>query len=89
MPSSSFPPSVDSAMAPALECFAITPDDTAILPSLTKAIYVGTGGDIVLRSARGEADVTFRNIPSGYILDVRVAAIRATGTTADDIVGLA
>lgn len=56
---------------------------------MTKAIFVGTGGDVVLRAVESSGDVTFRNIASGSILDVRVSAIRATGTSAADIVGLA
>jgi hypothetical protein len=44
---------------------------------------------VVLRSARGSEDVTFRNLPAGYTLDVRVRAVRANGTTAAALVGLA
>jgi len=79
----------DTAMAPAERCFAIMPDDSADLAMATKAIYVGQAGDVVLRSVNGGADVTFRNVPAGATLDVRVRAVRATGTTAADIVGLA
>jgi hypothetical protein len=80
---------VDSPMTPAGTCFAITPHDTVEFERATKAIYVGTGGDLVLRPVNGTADVTFRNLPAGFILDVRVRAIRVTGTTAADLVGLA
>lgn len=79
----------DSPTAPALLCYAITPSDSAELPHLTKALYIGEGGNVVLRSAQGDVDVTFANLPSGYILDVRAVAVRATGTTASAIVGLA
>jgi len=79
----------DSPLAPALDCFEVTPSDGKDLPMVTKALYVGTGGDVVLRAAKSGTDVTFRNVPSGYILDVRTLAVRATGTTAADIVGLA
>lgn len=79
----------DSPLAPSLDCFAITPSDSADLPKVTKALYVGEGGDVVLRSAKGNADVTFRNLPSGSTLDVRASAVRATGTTAAFLVGLA
>lgn len=81
--------SVDSPMTPAERCFAITPSDTADLPSATKALYVGEGGDVTLVSVRGTDPVTFRNVPPGAILDVRARAIHATGTTAREIVGLA
>ena len=79
----------DSPMAPALLCFAVTPSDADDLPHLTKALYIGEGGDLVLRSALGDTDVMFTNLPSGYILDVRAVAVRATGTSAAAIVGLA
>ena len=56
---------------------------------MPKALYVGTGGDIVLRGVGFTSDVTFRNVASGQILDVRASHVRATGTTAADIVALA
>ena len=80
---------VDSPTSPAQDCFAIVPDDTSDLQQATKAIYVGQGGDIVLLAVRAETEVTFRNVASGAILDVRARAVRATGTSAADIVGLA
>jgi len=80
---------LDSLIAPARNCFSITPNDTVMLPVLPKAIYVGTGGNVVVRAIDGSSDVTFANVPSGSILDVRVTAIRATGTSASNLVGLA
>lgn len=81
--------SVDSPMTPAESCFSIAPNDTAELPRATKAIYIGEGGDVTLIPVRDKTPVTFRNLPSGAILDVRVRAIHATGTTARELVGLA
>lgn len=78
----------DNPAAPALSCFEIAPADAADLPSVTKALYVGTGGDIVLRPAGNDTDVVFRNVPSGFVLAVRVSAVRGSGTSAADIVGL-
>lgn len=88
MPSQPFNEFADSPTAPSLDCFAITPDDGLDLPKVTKAIYIGEGGDIILRPAMGDQDVEFRNLPSGSTLDVRVRAVRATGTTASALVGL-
>lgn len=85
----SFNNTTDSLIAPSSNCFAITPNDAAELATVTKAIYVGEGGAVVLRSVRGGDDVTFSNVPSGAILDVRARFVRATGTTASQIVGLA
>ena len=79
----------NSLIAPSADCFAILPDDTQELSKVTKAIYVGTGGTIVLKAAESDSFVTLRNVIGGSILDIRVRAIRATGTTAQDIVGLA
>ena len=78
----------DSVTAPARRCFSIEPDDAVELSTVPKAFYIGTGGDVVIRAADSAADVTLRNVPSGMILDIRPAAIRASGTTAADIVGL-
>ena len=89
MPQDKFQNSTDSLISPAKTCFDILPDDATDVLQVTKAIYVGEGGDVTLRSVDGPADVTFANVPSGAVLDVRVKAVRATGTSAADIVGLA
>ena len=81
--------SIDSPMTPAENCFAITPDDAADLSLATKAIYIGESGDVTLVTMRGSGPVTFRNLPAGSILDVRVRSVKATGTTARYLVGLA
>ncbi|WP_169711944.1 spike base protein, RCAP_Rcc01079 family [Erythrobacter tepidarius] len=84
-----FSTAIDSLIAPARLAFAIVPADTSDLPQYTKAIYVGTGGDIALRAVGSDEDVVLRNVASGSVLAIRVAALRQTGTTASDIVGLA
>lgn len=77
-----------SLSSPAADCFEIDPHNSADLTSATKAIYIGTGGDLVLRPVGSDNDVTFVNVPGGSILPVRVQAVRINGTTASDIVGL-
>ena len=89
MPIDKFDHLADGLTAPSEDTFAVTPDDTAELPQITKALYVGAGGDITLRASRSESDTLFRNVPSGATLDVRVRAVRATGTNASDLIGLA
>lgn len=79
----------DSAEAPSSHPVAITPSNTVPLATTPKALYIGTGGTVVLRTASGAADVTFKNLASGQILPVRAQFVRATGTTASDIVALA
>jgi hypothetical protein len=83
-----FKNTADSLIAPSTRCFAITPDDSEELREAPKALYIGTGGDLVVRPLGGDEDIVFRNTISGCILDVRVRAVRASGTSAQDIVGL-
>ena len=84
-----FQTSGDSLSAPSRSPFAIASNDTTALPFIPKAIYVGTGGTLVLRGVDATADVTLKNVASGQILDIRASHVRATGTSAADLVGLA
>ena len=77
---------IDSS-GPARRAFAITPHDVNALTSVPREIYVGTGGNITLRAIESNADVVFKNVPSGGKLSVRAQYVRATGTTAADLVG--
>lgn len=63
----------------------MTPHDANPLPRLPKALWVGTGGDVTLRCVGDEADVVFRNVPSGGLIRARARFVRATGTTAAGI----
>jgi hypothetical protein len=78
----------DDMSAPASRCVAVTPSDGLALPETPKALYVGTGGSIVLQGVGGGGDVTLANVPGGCVLPIRVAFVRASGTTAADIVAL-
>lgn len=84
-----FSAAVDSLIAPARLAFPIEPSDAGDLPQSTKAIYVGTGGNIALRAVGSDGDVVLRNVMAGSVIAIRVAAVRQTGTTASNIVGLA
>lgn len=79
----------DTPIAPSRAPFAIVPHDSNALASIPKAIFVGTGGQITLRGAEGSADVVFKNLANGQVLDVQAKFVRASGTTATDLVGLA
>ena len=80
---------VNGLADPARMAFAITPHATNEIDPLPKALFVGTGGNLVGRAVGSSADVTFKNLADGTILDVRLQYVRASGTTAADIVGLA
>lgn len=77
----------DSEQAPSRAPFAIVPNDTNPLPGIPKGIYVGTGGDLVVRGIAGAADVTYRNLPDASYVNVRAGFVRATGTTATNLIG--
>jgi hypothetical protein len=64
---------------------ANTPSDTAFVDYV--GVYVGVGGDLVLQSVAGTS-VTFKNVPTGAVLPVRVIRVMSTSTTATNIVGL-
>ena len=72
--------------APGSSLFAVTPADSD-LPAVARALYVGTGGDLVLL-AKDDADpITLPNVPAGSFIPVRVKRVMAA-TTASGIVGI-
>ncbi|PCD01725.1 hypothetical protein COC42_16570 [Sphingomonas spermidinifaciens] len=77
---------VESPLAPAAAPFRIVPDDAAPLARLPKGIYVGGGGDVVLRGIDADQDVTYRNLPDASYIAVAAQYVRATGTTATDLI---
>lgn len=78
----------DQVSAPATHAAAVTPHDGNPLTGIPKAIYVGSGGDLTMRGVKGSADQLWKNVPSGTILPFRASHVRATGTTAGDILAL-
>ena len=74
---------------PARRAFAITPSDGVALATLPRAIFVGTGGTITLRAIDSAQDVVLRGLAAGQTVDIRAVFVRASGTTASDLVGLA
>lgn len=49
-------------------------------------VYVGVGGDIEVRAQESSAFVVLKNYPTGAWIPGIVAEIRASGTTASDLV---
>ena len=76
----------DSAVLPSRAPFAVVPHDTQPLPVVPKGIYVGTGGSVTLRGVGGAADVVYRNLPDASYIAVRASHVRASGTTASDMI---
>ncbi len=78
----------DSLSSPARRAWAVTPHNTNELTALPKALLIGGAGDIVLRASASLADVTL-TVAAGQCLPIRASHVRATGTTATNIVALA
>lgn len=76
-----------SLSAPAARAAAVTPSDTNPLSADTRALFVGGAGDIALVTSGGDS-VTFTGVLAGSILSVRAHQIKATGTTASNIIAL-
>ncbi len=74
--------------SPARAAAAVTPNDDTDLAGGCRGLYVGTGGDLALILAEDSAAVTFKNAISGTVLPLCVKRVKATGTTATDIVAL-
>jgi|TARA_B100000900_G_C20104121_1_gene523193 hypothetical protein len=75
---------------------AVTPSDTATIPSVSTAdgtgnngcvLYVGVAGDVKVQTVGGD-DVVFTGILAGSFIPVQVLKVFATGTTATNIVAL-
>lgn len=66
----------------------VTPNDSTDLPvAPCRGLYVGTGGTIYV-DIGNDVNVPYVNVPNGYILPVQASRVRATGTTASDIVAM-
>jgi hypothetical protein len=75
-----------SLTSPPEHAVAILPQDGADLAVVTRAIYVGAGGDVAVRMLDGTT-VTLANVPNGTLMPLRVSRVLATGTTASAILG--
>jgi len=75
----------ENLTTPAERAVALVPHDSNQIRETPKAIFVGTGGNITMRGIEEAADTVWKNIPDGAILPFRPKFIRATGTTAADM----
>ncbi len=75
------------SVATACEAVDISATDHTFANTV-RALYVGGAGDVILRGAGDDADVTFKAVPAGTILPVAASIIRRTNTTATFMIGL-
>lgn len=62
---------------------AVTPSDSNT--TFANALYVGGGGNVTVVTEGGDT-VTFSNVPAGTTIVLRVTQVRATNTSATNIV---
>ncbi len=71
----------------------VTKSDTVDIPNPGNGqvegcvLYVGTGGVLRVLTAGGD-DVTFTNVPNGFLSTFQVIRVFATDTTANNIIAL-
>lgn len=75
----------DSLHSPASDGAAVTPSDTELLPVASKRLWIGGAGNVSLVTVRGTA-LTYTAVPAGTYLQVRAQQVKATGTSASNIV---
>ena len=73
--------------SPATRLAGVTPNDTADLNFVSRAIAVGTEGFVQLITIGGDAGRVY--VVPGAPFPIRARRVLATGTTASDIVALA
>ncbi len=66
---------------------AVTPHNTTELTNVSRAIYVGVGGNITALMA-DDTVILFTAVPQGTLLPIRVKRINSTGTTATTMISL-
>lgn len=75
-----------SLSSPASGGFAVAASDSADLAQITRALYIGVGGNLSVEMAWGGV-VTFNNLPNGAMLPIRAKRV-LLASTATAIVGL-
>ena len=77
----------DSPDFSARKLVAVTPHNSNDLAYTTKALFIGTGGNIVVLAEDDTVAVTLK-VTDGQILPVRAKRVLETNTTATGIVGM-
>lgn len=78
---------VTKVIDPIRSAVAITPHDTNELDVMTRAIYVGGAGNLVVTMA-DNVDATFYNVLAGTVLPIQIKRVKSTGNTATNILGM-
>lgn len=78
-------PQSDDLLSPASDGAAVTPSDSVALVVPSKRLWIGGAGNVTLVTVRGTV-LTYTGVLAGTYLSVRAQQVKATGTTATNIV---
>lgn len=74
------------ATRPAAKAVVVTPSDSTDL-GVTRGLYVGGAGDVVVTMAEQGTNITFVGVPAGTFMPIQVRLVMAA-TTATSILAL-
>ena len=83
--SDAFEKNAPGLTSPATRAAAVTPNDSADLANVSRAIFVGGSGNLKVTTSGGDT-VTLVGVVAGSIIPLRVSRVFVTDTTASDIV---
>lgn len=75
----------------AFDGFTVTSNNTTVFSQPTRAVYVGTTGNLAVKMVgydNSNTALTFVGVQAGSVLPIRVISVMRTGTTANSIIGL-
>lgn len=72
---------------PAIAAFSISPSDQSYLPYITRAVFIGSAGNLAVMMFNGDI-VVFTNVVAGSVLPIRVVKVFSTGTTVISLLGM-
>ncbi len=72
------------AVLNAKDASVVTPADGADLPKTAVALFIGGAGNLIVTTIKGN-NCTFTGIPAGFVLNLQVKRVFATGTTCTNI----
>lgn len=80
-------PPLTNPTFPALDLVTVTPSDVTTYQPALRQLYIGTSGDLTVITDQNTT-IVFKNLFSGTIIGpFYIKQVKATGTTASDIVG--
>lgn len=65
----------------------VVPDDSTELARVSRALWVGTAGNITVLTASDQV-VLIKNVPGGTLLPIQIKRVNNTATTASNMVSL-